>query len=78
MFFNKNEFKKAKINFEKSLSYFKKKDNLVLTNNMIGRCYLYLKDYKLAQKYAEKALKLNPNYEDAKELLEDCKKQRRR
>ena len=39
---------------------------------------LFLEDDKNALKYAEKALKLNPNNEKAKKLLEECKANLRR
>ncbi len=76
-FHDKKEYRKAINNYEESLKYYdsKQSDNICM---LIGYCYFNLKDYKSAQKYAEKVLKNNPKDGYAKELLEDCKKQLRR
>lgn len=74
---SKKEYKKSIINYEQALKYTTDDDRLNKCNYNIGLNYACLRDYKSAQKYLEKALKLNPNDEEAKELLEDCKKRLR-
>ena len=74
----KNDYKKTIYNCNKSLEYCEKNEEKATINGMIGASFYELKDYKSAQEYAKKALKIDPNNKDAKELLEKCKKQLRK
>ena len=70
----KKDYQKAINIFEKYIEYFK--DDHTFYN--VGLCYYFLNDFKSARNYAEKALKINPSNEEAKRLLDDCKKRSRK
>ena len=44
----------------------------------IGDCYYKLHEYNKAIDFLQKALKNEPDFKKAKELLEECKKQLRK
>ena len=69
------EYRKAIISFEKSFKYGNASSD---DYYYVSQAYYNLEDDKNALKYAEKALKLNPNNEKAKKLLEECKANLRR
>ena len=79
-YFFKNEYQEAINNIEKSLKYFElfeeKPSSESLKNYyFFSKSYYELKDYDSGSKFAEKALSIDPNNNDAKKVLEDCKKQ---
>ena len=79
-YLNNTDFRNAIIYYEKSLEYLDKDDKakLDILLKIGGIYYFIINDYKSAKKYAEKALKLDPDNEQVKKFLEDCKKQRKR
>lgn len=63
----KNDYKKTIYNCNKSLEYCDKDEDKIAVISMIGASFYESKDYKSAQEYAKKALKIDPNNESAKE-----------
>lgn len=77
-YFFKNEYQEAIDNIEKSLKYFELFEDKPSSESLknyyfFSKSYYELKDYESGYKFAEKALSIDPNNNDAKKVLEDCK-----
>ena len=65
------KYKEALEAYNRALQYYKKDENIYYN---IGRTYFEINDYRKAYNYFKKALKLNPEFKEAKEALELIKK----
>jgi len=63
----KNDFKKALFNYKKAIVIHPDRARI---HYNIGRLYIEMKDPESAKTYFVQALKLEPDFEDAKEVLE--------
>ena len=66
LFRKKGEFKKSLLNYKKALKLHPDKPGI---HYNIGRLYIEMKDPETAKSFFVKALKLNPNFEEAQEVL---------
>jgi Flp pilus assembly protein TadD len=66
LFRKKGEFKKALLNYQKALKLHPDKPGI---HYNIGRVYIEMKDPETAKSFFAKALKLNPSFDDAREIL---------
>jgi len=66
--------------YNQCLDYYKRALNLAQNDEHlyynIARCYFEMKDYTKCKEYLEKALELNPDFEEGKKFMEYLKKKR--